>query len=237
MHCRALPLRSLPHQPRILLDFLDDFERVSRFYPYRANLQGALDSVKSLQFPDDRRSAVAAVLREQNVALGCAAETEANLARFEQGASVVVTGQQVGLFTGPIYSIYKALTAVRVAKDLTAAGVDAVPVFWMATEDHDVDEVRHATFFHDGTLTRFELPASPGAGAPVGTLKLGETVTEIVRAASLMLGGADGGALASLLREACRPEDTYGNSFAKLFSRLLSEFGIILMDPLDRRLH
>lgn len=237
MHCRALPLRSLPHQPRILLDFLDDFERVSRFYPYRANLQSALESAKSLQFPDDRRSAVAAALREQNAGFGCGHETEANLARLERGASVVVTGQQVGLFTGPIYSIYKALTAVRVAKDLTAAGVDAVPVFWMATEDHDVDEVRHATFFHDGTLTRFELPASPGAGAPVGTLKLGETVADIVRAASLMLGGTDGGALASLLREACRPEDTYGSSFARLFSRLLSEFGIILMDPLDRRLH
>lgn len=237
MHCRALPLRSLPHQPRILLDFLDDFDRVSRFYPYRPNLQSALESAKCLQYPADRRATVGAVLREQNAGFGCGPETEANLVRLEQGASVVVTGQQVGLFTGPAYSVYKALTAVRVAKDLTAAGVDAVPVFWMATEDHDVDEVRHTTFFHDGSLTRFELPPAAGAGAPVGMLKLGDSIQEIVRAASLMLGGEEGGALASMLREACRPDETYGSSFAKIFSRLLSEFGIILMDPLDRRLH
>src|SRR5690348_1112542 len=237
MHCRAFPLHSIPHQPRILLDLLADFDRVSRFYACRPNLQGALESAKSLQYPGERRAQVASVLREQNASFGCGSETEANLARFENGASVVVTGQQVGLFTGPAYSIYKALTAVRVAKDLTAAGVEAVPAFWMATEDHDLDEVRHTTFFHDGTLTRFELPAGPGSGAPVGTLKLGDSASEIVRAASLMLGGEEGGSLARLLREACCPEDTYGTSFAKLFSRLLSEFGLILMDPLDRRLH
>lgn len=237
MHCRSLPLRALPHQPQILLDFLYDYDRVSRFYPHRPNLASALDSAKSLQYPAERRAVVTAVLREQNAAFGCGSATEANLARLEQGASVVVTGQQVGLLTGPAYAIYKALSAVRVAKDLTEAGSDAVPVFWMATEDHDLDEVRHTAFFHDGHVTRFELPPSPGTGAPVGTLKLGDSIVEIVRAASLMLGGEEGGALARILRETYQPDETYGTSFAKLFSRLLTEFGIILMDPLDRRLH
>ena len=237
MHCRALPLRSLPHQPQILLDFLYDYDRVSRFYPHRPNLQSAVDSAKSLQYPAERRAAVAAALREQNTAFGCGPATEANLTRLEQGASVVVTGQQVGLFSGPAYAIYKALTAVRIAKDLTEAGVDAVPVFWMATEDHDLEEVRHTTFFHAGSLIRFELPSGPGTGAPVGTLQLGDSIGETVRASSLMLGGQEGGEIASLLREVYQPGETYGASFAKLFSRLLSEFGIILMDPLDSRLH
>jgi|SRR5579884_1090112 len=237
MHCRALPLRSLPHQPRLLLHFLYEHDRVARFYRYKPNLESAIASAKALSYPAERRAAVAAILREQNAAFGCGAQTVENLKRFENGAAVVVTGQQVGLFTGPAYAVYKALSAARVARDLTEAGVDSVPVFWMATEDHDLDEVRHTTFFHDGTLARFELPPGPRAGAPVGKIPLGEMVNDVVRAASLMLGGEGGGELAKILRETYRSGETYGTAFGKLFARLLSEFGIILMDPLDGRLH
>jgi len=71
--------------------------------------------------------------------------------------------------------------AVQIAGELTREGIDAVPVFWMATEDHDVDEVRHATWFHDGRATRFELPAPADAGKPVGRVALGAASTEAVR--------------------------------------------------------
>ena len=63
------------------------------------------------------------------------------------GTVAVVTGQQVGLFSGPAYTIYKALTAVRLAARLTEQGIPAVPMFWLATEDHDVAEVNHAFVF------------------------------------------------------------------------------------------
>jgi uncharacterized protein YllA (UPF0747 family) len=59
----------------------------------------------------------------------------------------VVTGQQVGLFSGPAYTIYKALTAVRLAARLSEQGIPAVPMFWLATEDHDVAEVNHTFVF------------------------------------------------------------------------------------------
>ncbi|MBO0150375.1 bacillithiol biosynthesis BshC, partial [Vibrio sp. Vb2424] len=58
----------------------------------------------------------------------------------------IVTGQQAGLFTGPLYTIYKALSAVRMAECLRLSGVNAVPVFWVATEDHDFEEVSRASF-------------------------------------------------------------------------------------------
>lgn len=237
MHCSALPLRALPHQPKLLLHLLYEYSRVSRFYPHSPALESAVSVAKSLDYPLERRSAVSAILRRQNLAFGGGAQTQTNLERLEKGAVAVVTGQQVGLFTGPSYAIYKALSAVRVAKDLTEAGVDAVPVFWMATEDHDLDEVRHTTFFHDGNLVRLELPSNPGTGAPVGAIRLGDSIGGVIRAGSLLLEGQDGGALAKLLREAYQPHDTYGGSFAKLFSRLLSEFGLILLDPLDPELH
>ena len=65
----------------------------------------------------------------------------------QPGAVAVVTGQQVGLFSGPAYTIYKALTAAKLAEHLSQRGTPAVPVFWLATEDHDFAEVNHAWGF------------------------------------------------------------------------------------------
>ncbi len=62
----------------------------------------------------------------------------------EPGTVAVVTGQQVGLFSGPAYTVFKALTAVKLAEHLSGQGIPAVPVFWLATEDHDLAEVDHA---------------------------------------------------------------------------------------------
>ena len=59
----------------------------------------------------------------------------------------IVTGQQVGLFSGPAYTVYKALTAIKIARELDARGIPAVPVFWLATEDHDLAEVDHTWVF------------------------------------------------------------------------------------------
>ena len=83
-----------------------------------------------------------------------------NLDRLRDGAVAVVTGQQVGLFGGPAYSIYKALTAIHVARELTERGVNAVPVFWLATEDHDLAEVDHCFLPKRGGFERFDLASS-----------------------------------------------------------------------------
>jgi bacillithiol synthase len=237
MHCRALPFRSLPHQPKLLLDFLDGHSRVSRFYPLPPSLESAIHAAKTLNYPQDRRQSISKILREQNASFGAGSETERNLARFENGAIAIVTGQQVGLFTGPAYSIYKALSAISIAKELTEAGAEAVPIFWMATEDHDLDEVRHTTFFHNGELARFELPPVSNLGASVGAIRLGESVSELASAASVMLTGEEGAILARLLREAYVPEATYGRAFAKVFARLFAAQGLILLDPLDPGVH
>ncbi|HUI76238.1 MAG TPA: bacillithiol biosynthesis cysteine-adding enzyme BshC [Candidatus Acidoferrum sp.] len=237
MHCRPLPFRCLPHQPKLSLDLLYDYSRVSRFYPLPPSLESVTRAANSLDYPSDRRQSVANILREQNAAFGAGKETERNLARFENAAVAILTGQQVGLFTGPAYAIYKALSAIKVAKEVTEAGIDAVPLFWMATEDHDLDEVRHTTFFQDGELAHFELPPAPSHGAPVGSIRLGESISELVRAATVMLPGAEGAALAKLLREFYRPEESYAGAFGKLFAQIFADYGLILIDPLDARVH
>ena len=237
MHCRALPVGVVPHQPKLLRDYLHSYESVAPFFQHKPQLESILQVARMLEYAAERRAKVAAVLRQQNELLGAGSATLANLDRLAKGAAAVVSGQQVGLFSGPAYAVYKAIAAVRIAKDLTEQGVDAVPVFWMATEDHDLDEVRHTAFFQDGKLAEFALPQGVGNAAPVGRIQLGPEVEGLQRAASVMLGGTEGGELAAILKECYRPEETYGSAFGKLFARLLRTAGLILLDPLDMRLH
>jgi bacillithiol biosynthesis cysteine-adding enzyme BshC len=238
MDCRALLPSQLPHTTRFVRDYVENFPKVERFFAHPPDLKSVVEYAKNLSFLEDRRKKVAEILRQQNRSFGAGAETEANLQLLEGGAVAIVSGQQVGLFGGPSYSVYKALSAIQTARELRETGVPAVPIFWMATEDHDVDEVRHATWFTDGALHRLEL-AHPDEqeAAPVGQIKLGPAVDDVLREAAITLGGPDGAAIAAVLREAYVPSATYGDAFARLFTRIFESFGLILLDPLDERLH
>jgi bacillithiol biosynthesis cysteine-adding enzyme BshC len=237
MDFRALSFRQVPHQPKLFLEYLEHFEKVKSFYAHPPTMGAVTRAARQLDYPEDRRAEVTSILREQNLALGAGAETLSNLDRLEKGAVAVVSGQQVGLFSGPAYSVYKALTVVQIAAELTRDGIPAVPVFWMATEDHDLDEVRHATWFEQGKLVRFELPAGAETQRPVGRIPLGAQIEPLVQEAAEMLANQGSDLLAQYLIESYRPEQTYGSAFGKLFARLFAEQGLILMDPLDSGLH
>jgi len=236
MDCRPLPFRQLPHQPKLFLEYLDHFEKVKSFYVQPPAMAAVRRTARKLDYPGDRRAEVSSILREQNTALGAGEETRSNLERLEKGAVAVVSGQQVGLFSGPAYSIYKALTAIQIAEELTRGGIPAVPVFWMATEDHDLDEVRHSTWFDRGKLVRFELPAAE-EGRPVGRIPLGAQIEPLVQEAAELLLNQGSDLLAQYLTESYGPEETYGSAFGRLFARLFAQHGLILMDPLDAGLH
>src|SRR3984957_8447286 len=237
MGCISIPFQRLPHQPKLFLRFLNDFSSVSQFSPHAPSLEAIQQAAKSLDYPDSRRKEVAAVLRETNTSLGSGEATVKNIDRLANGAVAVVSGQQVGLFGGPAYAFYKALSAIQIAHELTESGIDAVPIFWMATEDHDLDEVRHVSWFHAGKRTRFELPAEEKPGNPVGRVKLGPAIEEITKLASELLGGASSTSVAKYLQESYTSGETYGSAFGKLFARVFADYGLILVDPLDARLH
>jgi len=237
MDSRVLTFRQLPHQPKLFLEYLDHFEKVKSFYFHPPSMPAVTRSARKLDYPGERRAEVSSILRRQNVDLGAGAETLANLDRLQEGAVAVVSGQQVGLFSGPAYSVYKALTAVQIAEELTRGGIPSVPIFWMATEDHDLDEVRHASWFEQGKLIRFELPLIAETGRPVGRISLGTQIEPLVQAAAELLAKQGSDLLAQYLVESYRPEETYGSAFGKLFARLFAQQGLILMDPLDNGLH
>src|SRR6267143_2901015 len=238
MGCVSIPFRRLPHQPKLFVRLIDDYSSVKQFYAHPPNMDAVKEVASKLDYPTERRREVARILREQNSAFGASAAAMSNLEKLERGAVAVVTGQQVGLFGGPAYAVYKALTAIRLAEELSDAGIPAVPIFWMATEDHDLDEVRHVTWFESGKLTRFELPADEAeAGRPVGQVRLGPAIEENVKKAVELLSGPASETIAQILQESYRTGETYGGAFGKLFAQLFAEQGLILLDPLDARLH
>jgi len=206
MDCRALAFRQLPHQPKLFLEYLDHFEKVKSFYFHPPAMAAVTRVARKLDYPGGRRAEVTSILRRQNIALGAGAETLSNLDRLEEGAVAVVSGQQVGMFSGPAYSVYKALTAVQIAEELTRDGIPAVPIFWMATEDHDLDEIRHATWFEQGKLIRFELPLIAETGRPVGRIPLGAQIAPLLQEATGLLANQGSDLLSQYLIESYRPE-------------------------------
>ena len=120
-HHAAVSPTSLPFAPK-----------VQPFYPRPPHFQEWLkEEAARISYDPSRRERVAAILERQNKSWDASPKTLANLERLRNGAAAVVTGQQVGLFGGPMFAIYKALTAVKLAEEASAAGVDAVPVFWL----------------------------------------------------------------------------------------------------------
>ena len=113
------------------------------------------------------REELAAILTEQNTSYGCGPETLGQIEKIVRDrAGAVVTGQQVGLFSGPLYTIYKALTAVKLAADLSRRGLGSfVPVFWLASDDHDLAEIDHIVLLDkDNRLeeVRCRMPSTEG---------------------------------------------------------------------------
>jgi bacillithiol biosynthesis cysteine-adding enzyme BshC len=238
MESHCLSFREIPHTTKLFLTFLEDFSRVQRYFAHPPTEAGVAAAAREIKLDAQVRSGVVEVLREQNLAFGADSATMQNLDRLAQGAAAIVTGQQVGLFSGPAFSLYKGISAARVAEEVTRSGTQAVPIFWLATEDHDIAEINHVSWNTSQGLAEFALPEIEAeAGRRVGEIKLGAAIAPLVAKAAASLEGSFAEEMARALRESYTPEETYGSAFGKLMARLLAGRGVILLDPLDARLH
>jgi bacillithiol synthase len=233
-HC--LPFTQIPHTSRLFLDFLAGTSSVQPFYPRSADFNDWMrDEGSALRYDEARRERVSTILEVQNKSWNASPQTLANISRLRDGANAIVTGQQVGLFGGPMFALYKALTTVKLAEEATAAGVNAVPIFWLATSDHDLAEVNHVSLVSsDGLLRSIATPSHAVADAPVSSVLLGNEVIAPVEEAAALLGDTPA---TNLLRECYRPGETLGSAFARLYARLFAEWGVILLDASDPELH
>jgi bacillithiol synthase len=225
MPCSCVPHTQFPHTSRFFADLLYEPHRAGRFFPhtggdlasFRAAANEALRSARE-------RGPLIEALRMQNPPGGSLEK----LARPDTVA--VVTGQQVGLFSGPSYTIYKALHAAKLAAWLTANGIPAVPVFWLATEDHDFAEVSHVWVFDAGHRpVKLEMRRSASA-QPVGTVTLADPPVRELREAFAGLPFAD--ETAALVERAYRPGASMGDAFGALLRELLERYDILQVDPM-----
>jgi len=242
MSRESLSYSKVPKSSSLFLDYLYRYDRVSRFYngpPFDPQTYARLGQhVQSLQ---GSRQQLVDILLSQNEAFGAGDETLKNIRRLGHPQTfAVVTGQQVGLLSGPAFTLYKALTAVRLAQSLSAQGLQSVPVFWLATEDHDLEEVSHASVFDDSyDLVRLDDPGErPAPHSPVGRVKLTNKITaEIERLESVLPPGDSRSRLIEDLRAAYQPGTTWGQAFGRFVTRLFGRWGVILLDPLDESIH
>jgi bacillithiol biosynthesis cysteine-adding enzyme BshC len=242
LRVESLPFDHIPHQTRLFLDYLRDPTSLKNFYPsavrFHHELSARAPEVLAAHKTD--RAALCDALEALNRSYGASEETLANVARLRAPNCIaVVSGQQVGLFTGPLYTIYKALSAVKLAGCLTQRGTEAVPVFWMATEDHDWEEVRSAELTAcDGRFASTSVPAAMHTeGAPVGTVVIGDSINETIKRLLDVLPTTEfSGDLERLVRDSYAAGRTYGEAFARLMTALTRQHGLVLLDPTDARL-
>ncbi len=215
----VLPFSRLPGVNNLFLDFLYDFEKVSDFYP-------PPERIREYKIP--HRQKLCEILQRQNEAFGNSA-TYSLIQKFQQDdTSCVITGQQVGLLSGPLYTLWKALTAIHQSRVFEQKGISCVPVFWMATEDHNLNEIASfALLKQNHDLLQFSLKEHLFLKRqPAGTVKTdNEEIHKI---------------LIRAFQEIKRPEvksfytgTTLSHAFARTLLWLLRDFPILIVDPSD----
>ena len=186
--------------------------------------------------------ALAAVLREQQAALPASAARQANLDALIHGrCAVVVSGQQVGLFLGPLYTFYKAASAIAVARAIEAeSNVRCVPLFWLQTEDHDFAEIASCQAADaGGAPVTLSLTAESPTEARVSVAHrvLGPEVTSLVDALAGHLGTGPGAAeVLAVLRAHYVPGRPLADAFAGALATVFADEGLLFLNPRDPRI-
>ena len=235
MRSECLPFSQIPHTTPLFTDFLSYQPKLHRFYPHSPFFSEWMsDEAATIRYESGRRQQISNILDRQNRSWEASAAVTNNINRLRNGALTVLTGQQVGLFGGPLFSIYKALTAVKLADLATRSGVDCVPVFWLATEDHDLAEVNHTYFAGTDGLQQLMVSSHSVLDAPVGTVTFGDEISSVTELAATVLGDTQ---ITQALRESYRSGETFGTAFARLFAKLFADWGVILLDASDPELH
>ena len=241
MSDNTISFDQIPRTSRLFNDFLYNFDRVSRFYqPSGLDVSALVARAPKVAAQTFSRDAVADALADQNALAGASDLTFANIERLRQKDSVVViTGQQAGLFTGPLYTVFKALTAIKLAEHLRAHGLNVVPMFWVASEDHDFEEVNHTRLINrEGQLVTITYAGcSPKEGKPVGHVTLNEKISENIDQMVAALPESEFmPRLVEDLRDSYKAGANFADAFGSMMIKLFGKFGVVLINPLDDRL-
>ena len=235
----VIPFKEIPNQSPLFLDFLDDARSPSKFYPEQKTSLLDFSETVLKNYRTDRNELCDA-LAEINGSFGAGEKTLQNIKLLRDAdCTAIVTGQQAGLFSGSVYTVYKALSAVKFAETLKKENLKTVPVFWIAEEDHDFEEIKK-TYFLDktGNLSKSENePLKLVENSPVGFIKLDETIKKTLDELLVNLPQTEfTDEIKRLLTETYQPGETFSTAFAKLITQIFADTGLIILPPLNARL-
>jgi bacillithiol biosynthesis cysteine-adding enzyme BshC len=230
----------------LFFDYVYDYEQVRPFFPTNFRENASFESViNAIDASKIDRRTLQEVLAEQNSTGGESPRTEENIRLLgKAGTYAVVTGQQVGLFGGPLYTLYKAITAIGLAQKLTMKfpGRNFVPVFWIEGEDHDFQEMNHVSVL-DQENVPVRIEYLPGGIMPeknvgaVGEMVFDETIRSTIDKLESSLARTEyTPSLIAALRECYAPGATFNRAFQLWMNRLLPGTGLVFLTPNAPRL-
>ena len=234
----AVDIRRFPGVKRLAAEYTTNFETLEPFFAGNpADETAWRAAIAARARPPGTTTALATLLRAQQRARGAPAATVDAARRLDDPRSVaVVTGQQAGLFGGPLYTLLKAISAIRLARRVEQIHrVPAVAVFWVDAEDHDLDEIRSCGVLDvDLRLERLSLPIQVATGTSAAAVRLGDEVNATVDALANALPPTDFTAeLVADLRGAYATGRGLVDAFAVWLERLLGDLGLVVFDASD----
>jgi bacillithiol biosynthesis cysteine-adding enzyme BshC len=238
LRVERLAFDQIPGQSKLFLDYLHDATLLRHFYPEAVKSHFDLIERRERVLENHRadRAAVCDALERMNRSWGASEQTLKHIQRLRESDCIaVVSGQQAGLFGGPLYTVYKALSAIKLAECLSLRGAKAVPVFWMATEDHDFAEVATAEFINrDCGLSSVTVSERiHRESLPVGQAVLDDSIDQTISGLLNALPQNEfSDQLATIVHDSYCRARAFGDAFASFLTRLTRDRGLILLDPL-----
>lgn len=233
-HC--IPYQETQYFSRLINDYLVQKPELQLLYNRFPSVKNYRELAQNRHFPAQHRTVLTEVLREQYAAYREEPETAGVWKQIEtlekENTFTVTTGHQLNIFSGPLYFIYKIITTINTAQELNTAhpGQHFVPVYWMASEDHDFEEINHINL-HGGTVRwPSEQEGKVGAFAT-------ETLKPVIDLLAQHLGsGKKARHWIHLLREAYQEHHNLAKATRHLVHRLFSDYGLLILDADDARL-
>lgn len=218
--------------------YLNDFHQVAEFYVYNPYEAASYQERRRLvrEHYQTDREALVRILTAYNQRLGAGEKALANLELLKQkDAVLVVTGQQAGVLTGPLYTVYKAITAIQLAARKTAElGVPVIPGFWVAAEDHDFAEIDHIHIINgEQQLVKLRLDEEPEGKFSVGHIPVNEAVFRLIDELDAATNPSEWkGAMLAELKRLAREQGNFADWFAAVMAWLFKNTGLVLINPL-----
>jgi bacillithiol synthase len=233
----AIDFTKLAGTSKLFLDFIACNEPACKYFRHDFR---QIDSYRQVAAKIDKttynREKLAQVLTEAAFRWDLSEATRKNIARLSRPDSLCVfAGQQTGMLLGPMYSILKALTAYKLAVRLeNELGRPVIPCFWMATDDHDFDEIKSASFLdRDGQCinTSYE-PAKKPHGEPMANIEFDSEVHKfIISIEEILIETEFTETVKNWLNRIYKPNKSLPLAFAELFEIVMKDFGIVPVDP------